>query len=258
MEIQIQVRNKAQLKGIGSGYDNRTRGVKPISIIIHSTNGRKGTAYISELNYILGSDVIAAHYLVGKQGQITQILDPKYRAWHAGAVNDSRFNNNNSIGIECHYTPGEGIWPIAMHEALTFLVKKLISDYTIQLVDTHRKLAIPKGRKIDPSGFEDAEFYVWRARLFAPDVVEIPAPKLYRYKVISPEVNIRTAPRIDPTNIVGTLVKGDIFESAAIKTDEKGIYIHGINTYAHLTKGITRGRVVDNLGFVHQSNLVLL
>jgi hypothetical protein len=252
--MEIQTRDKSKLKPIGSGYDNRTRGIIPISIDVHTTNGHVGSTYLGELNYILGSDNIAAHYLIGKEGQITQILHPVYRAWHAGAVNDSRFNNNNSIGIECHYTPGEGAWTTIMHQALTYLVQKLMHDYSIRLIETHRQIATPKGRKIDPSGFGDAEFYLWRSRLLMPST----EPKLLRYKVIAPVVNIRTAPRLDPTNIVGTLVKDDIFESAAVKSDEMGLYVHGINKYAHLTKGITRGKIVDNLGFVHMSNLVLL
>lgn len=255
--MDIRVLDASKL-GIGHGFDRRTSGVKPKTLLIHTTNGRIGSSYDAEADFIYNSTAIKSHYLVGKKrNQITQFLDIQYRAWHAGAVNDNRFNNNNSVGIENHYTPGEGAWPFEMHQNLDDLVRMLIKDLNItspEFIETHRKVAIPKGRKIDPSGFPDAEFYLWRARLF-----EDKKPPFTRYIVIKPEVNIRTSPSIPihnpDSNIVGTLVKGDVFESEALKVDEYGIYVHGINTWAHLTRGTTRGKSVNNLGFVHTSNL---
>lgn len=251
----------ATIRGVGTGWDYRTSGVKPKTLLIHTTNGHLWTQYENEVNFIYNSNAIKAHYCVGKKrGQITEILDPKYRAWHAGAVNDPRFNNNNSVGIENHYTPGEGIWPLEMHQNLDELVRTLILELGLtapEQIETHRKVAIPKGRKIDPSGFSDAEFYVWRARLF-----EAPVKPFVKYRVISAEVNIRTSPKIpsknEPTNIVGMLSKGDVFESEALKVDELGKYVHGINTWAHLTRGTHNGKPVDNLGFVHTSNLTII
>src|SRR5688500_12378187 len=122
MNIDFNTFSKSR-KGIGNGFDYRTSGVKPITVIVHTTNGNKGTLFSSEAKYIYNSPNVGAHYLVGKQGQVVRFLDPMiHRAWHAGAVNDSRFNNNNSIGIEVHYTPGEGSWTHAMYDALTGLL----------------------------------------------------------------------------------------------------------------------------------------
>lgn len=256
MNIDLTTFNKSR-RGIGNGFDNRTGGVKPITVIVHTTNGAKGSLFLSEANYIYNSNKIAAHYLVGKDGRIVQFLDPKYRAWHAGAVNDSRFNNNNSIGIEVHYTPGEGAWTSAMHSALTELVKQLDHTYKIQspdLIETHRRVAIPKGRKIDPSGFIDPEFYVWRNRLFIP-TTSLP---VVRYMVIAPEVYVRTSPCVLKTNIAGKLYKGDIFTSSALKIDECGGSVRGINTWAHTTQGTSHDKPIDGLGFVHTANLTIL
>ncbi len=254
--MNVVMLNKA-LHGIGNGFDRRTSNVRPISIIIHTTNGNYGSSYEKEREFIYNAKGIGAHFLVGKQGQITQFLDTNLRAWHAGTVNDQRFNNNNSIGIECHFTIGE-YWTKLMHDALTELVLYLISANKIagpSLIETHRKVAYPAGRKIDPSGFPDDEFYVWRNGLFikqAPIVHEI------KYKVISQEVNIRQSPKVAPNNISGALYKGDIFYSQALKIDEDGKSIHGINTWAHVTKGISKGKPVDGLGFVHTSNLIIV
>jgi len=252
----MDILNKAKLLPIGYGYDLRTKDRNPLSILIHTTNGAKGSSYLSERNYIYMSDKITAHYLIGKEGQQTQFLDPYiYRAWHAGAVNNALFNNNNSIGIENHYTLGEQ-WTLLMHNSLTVLVKELCVRYSItssDKIERHRTVAIPKGRKIDPSGFLDEEFIAWRESLFS---VEKPISIIY--KVISDTVNIRSSPHIAKDNIVGSLSKGDIFESIATKIDENGTYIHGINTWAHLTKGVHNDKAVDGLGFVHISNLTII
>ena len=177
----------------------------------------------------------------------------------AGAVFDSRFNNNNSIGIECHYTPkdgGEGAWTSAMHEALTELVKMLIKKHNItspDMIETHRRVAVPKGRKIDPSGFSDVDFYVWRLLLF-----QKPVEPLITYRVIKPEINVRYSPRADIDNIVGSLFMGETIQSVVLKKDEAGQSIRGINTWAHLTHGSRNGRPLDGLGFVHTSNLTIV
>jgi hypothetical protein len=249
----------ASKRGLSRGWDYR-RNATAKSLLIHTTNGHIGTMYESERNFIYYSDYIKAHYLVGKKGQVTKFLDIALRAWHAGAVNDSRFNNNNSVGIECHYTPGEGLWTPEMHSTLDELVRYLIKEMGItspEMIETHRAVATPKGRKIDPSGFSDAEFYVWRSRLF-----EAPQKPFVKYRVISAEVNIRTSPHIphlnEPTNIVGKLTRGDIFESEALKVDEYREYVHGINTWAHLTRGVHNGKPVDSLGFIHTSNLTII
>jgi N-acetylmuramoyl-L-alanine amidase/Mannosyl-glycoprotein endo-beta-N-acetylglucosaminidase len=137
------------------------------SIIVHSTNGKVNSLYASEANFLLHSRDVSAHFLIGKDGRITQYFDDiaKYRAWHTGAVRDPIFNNNNSIGIECHYTPGETKDLPLMQAALTDLVQWLLANYIIADIQTHRNVAIPVGRKIDPSHISDVDFYIWRTRM---------------------------------------------------------------------------------------------
>lgn len=244
--------DKAQYK-IGTGWDKRT--VSPKSIIIHTTNGKENSSFEQEALYISRSRIIGAHYLEDKKGQILQILDPHLRAWHAGAVRDQRFNNNNSIGIEVHYTPGEGVWNPAMHHGLTWLVMKLVQEFNIQnpsLIETHRNVAIPKGRKIDPSGFDDEAFYQWRDSLFTFKDISFT-----RYMAID-AANIRQQPGKYANNIAGTLEKGAVILSSVIKVDELGENIAGINTWAHVTQGESRGKRIDGLGFVHTSLLRII
>lgn len=244
--MDITVLDKT-MRGVNNGWDYREY-TYPQTIVIHTTNGRYNSSYASEAGFLYASYNVSAHYLVGKKGQITRFLDPRiHRAWHAGVVVSQRWNNNNSIGIECHYTPGEGAWPVVMKQALTDLVRQLMIAYNIKVItniDTHRKIAIPIGRKIDPSGFNDTEFYAWRNTL-----------GMRKYRVMNPQVNVRQSPCILPDNIAGTLYQGDEFYSAAVKQDECNGNVRGITTYAHITHGFSRGKPIDGLGFVHTSVL---
>lgn len=250
---------------IACGYQPRPLGRLNIrAIIVHTTNGNAGTSLDQEANYIANSRDISSHYLIGKHGDLIQFLDPDlYIAYHAGCVKSTTFSNLFSIGIEMHNTPAEGKCTTLQLAQLDILVRQLITKYKIEekYIDTHRNVAVfcpgssragQLGRKIDPSGFEDIDFYTWRRTLYT-----VPTFNLIKYKVIAPVVNIRSAPVIS-NNVVGQLMYGDTFESAATKIDEHGLFIKGDNTYAHLTHGNHNGVSVDNLGFIHRSNLRII
>lgn len=218
---------------VGYGYDKRTVTISK-SILIHTTNGNKGSTFESEADYITNSRLISAHYLVGKQGQVVEFFDPSvYRAWHAGAVNDQRYNNNNSIGIENHYALGD-VWTDVQRKSLSDLCKQLISVYGINsplLIERHRQVAIPLGRKIDPSGFSDYEFELWRGGLF-------------KYSIISESANVRNVPMI-PSTIVKVLTRGSIIQGLEI-TDSK-IFLGGTSKWIHTSDGYIHMSVVSSI-----------
>lgn len=146
------------------GYSTRG-GQRPSSIVVHSTNGNRGSSFDREAAYLRDSALVSAHFLVGKSGQIAQILPPSLAAWHAGDAL-LPYANAHSIGIECHHAIGDD-WPAAQKAALAWLVKRLLAAYVIPLnkVETHRKIALPPGRKADPSDWSDTSFYAWRNSL---------------------------------------------------------------------------------------------
>lgn len=61
-----------------------------------------------------------------------------------------------------------------MIETLTNLVLFLSQTYKIIDIETHRSVAMPKGRKIDPSFMSDAEFYAWKDKIATLQVDKIP------------------------------------------------------------------------------------
>ncbi len=162
---------------LGNGYDRRPTPAI-LSILIHTTNGNRDSSFRGEAEFLCTSPAVGAHYLIGKRaGEIAEIVPPTYRAWHAGAVNDQTFNNNNSIGIECHHAVGEA-WTTDQQAMLTELVQLLMYEHNIPIerIDTHRARAIPKGRKVDPSDWSDSDFYAWRTTLDdgspSPDAID--------------------------------------------------------------------------------------
>lgn len=155
-------------QNVGHGYERRM-GTAIKSLVVHSTeNPRPPTTFQSEATYLYGSAGVSAHYLVGKQGQIVQFLDPAlYVAWHAGTA-VSGFTNTQSIGIELHHARGES-WTDVQMQALTWLAQYLMARYAIpaEMIAKHAAIATPAGRKIDPTDWSDAQFYAWRASLTA-------------------------------------------------------------------------------------------
>lgn len=167
--------------GVGNGCAPRPPGISPSSLVIHTTNGAIGSAFEREALWLRDNNQdaparrVSAHYLVGKTGRIAQIVPDYLEAWHVG-VALADFANSRSIGIECHLTPGEA-WMPAQRDALTWLVNTLMRTHAIPRakVETHRAVALPKGRKVDPSEWSDRDFYAWRDRLGVPAAPEPPS-----------------------------------------------------------------------------------
>lgn len=170
--IDATTYDKAKKYPTGHGYGMRTG--DPISVIVHSTEGVVGQSLSSAASYIYTSSAISAHYLIGRQAEIIQFLDPqKYSAWHSGdAV--STYVNVNSIGIECLHAKGE-TWPAVQKDALAWLLQQLCTNYAIPstLIDTHGQVAIagPYMRKIDPTNWTHPDFIAWRDQVLTPPAV---------------------------------------------------------------------------------------
>lgn len=145
------------------GWDKRTRNPKELVIVIHTTNGHKNSSFENEVRYLLNSPNVSAHYIVSKDIRVVEMLPIELRAWHVGVVSEPRYNNNNTIGIELHYTPAEPIDQEQKDNARS-LVRHIMMNgkYKITDIVMHRTVARPIGRKKDPSNFTDAEFQAWK------------------------------------------------------------------------------------------------
>jgi N-acetylmuramoyl-L-alanine amidase len=159
--------DKAAARPPGYGYDARPA-VPLIGTVWHSTEHSAGQSYAAVCAFLRDSPDVSAHYVVGEDGTVQRILDPgPWRAWHAGASNYQGLRdwNNFAVGVEIYHRAGTP-YPAAQRAACTALGIQLMQDHpTILHNVTHRAIAIPPGRKADPTDWSDADFAAWAALL---------------------------------------------------------------------------------------------
>jgi N-acetyl-anhydromuramyl-L-alanine amidase AmpD len=106
---------------------------------------------------------VSAHFVVGRDGAVVQMVSADRRAWHAGrsAHRGVRNVNDFSIGIEM-VNRGDGVdpYPPAQVEACAEIVRALRRRHAIpdSHIVTHAAVARPAGRKEDPLGFDMVAF----------------------------------------------------------------------------------------------------
>lgn len=114
---------------------------------------------------------VSAHYLVGPEGRIIQMVAEKDIAWHAGrsAYLGREGVNAFSVGIEMVHPNVEGVpWPDEQIEATARLVAGICHRHHVAPIDivSHAEVALPAGRKTDPEGFP-WEYFRTRLKLEA-------------------------------------------------------------------------------------------
>lgn len=107
---------------------------------------------------------VSAHFLVERDGRLTQYVSCRRRAWHAGAsiFGDRSGCNDFSIGIELEgtdFTP----FSAAQYEALAKLTAALRAALPLRAVRGHSDIA--PGRKTDPGPMFDWQHYARAAQL---------------------------------------------------------------------------------------------
>jgi len=135
-------------------FDER-KGADIDAIVLHHTGTNNGAGDLAHMRNPK-SDV-SAHYMVDRDGKIYQLVNDQKRAWHAGP---SQLHgkptdvNGRSIGIEIvNDGSGKTAYTDAQYKALTQLVGYLKQEYKVPMDNLvgHKDVAVPRGRKSDPS-----------------------------------------------------------------------------------------------------------
>jgi hypothetical protein len=148
------------------------RSGNPDGVAVHTTEGNPNSTFEGECRFLRDSRDVSANYVVGKLGQIEEILPPNCIAYHVGEAL-AGWSNGRVIGIECHHRQGDA-WPAAQVEALSWLLRtKLMPKYRIGVarIESHSFVAIPSGRKIDPTNWPRIQFLQWRRTLVSETLV---------------------------------------------------------------------------------------
>lgn len=135
-------------------YYGRGRGGSPIThVVIHTIEGSAGSA-MNTFRY--GSRKVSAHYIVDFDGRITQMVEDRHTAWHAGRY------NRHSIGIEHAGFAGRNKWTIEQYRASARLTRWLCDTYGIPKDRSHivGHKEVPGATHGDPGRFFDWTLYM--------------------------------------------------------------------------------------------------
>ena len=134
-----------------------SRGGVPIdAIILHHTATNSARVDLATLRWVRGSNRVSAHYLVGPDGTVYQLVPDSEAAWHAGrsALHGEAEPsvNDRSIGIEIT-NDGTGQTPFteAQYRALEQLVPYLARRYMVPRTNIVGHRDVAPGRKTDPA-----------------------------------------------------------------------------------------------------------
>ena len=146
---------------------------KPNFVIIHHTaqDSTEQTLH----TFTLPRTSVSSHYVIGRDGEVVQMLNDYFRAWHAGMGKWGHNTdlNSSSIGIEMDNN-GSDPYPEKQITSLLNLLARLKEDYGIPTTNFIGHLDLAPSRKVDPSPhfpwktLADNGFGLWYDDLWDP------------------------------------------------------------------------------------------
>ena len=129
---------------------------RPNLVVLHHTSD--GTLDEALATLTNPARKVSAHYLIGRDGEIVQMVEEKDRAWHAGVSwwGGNTDINSSSIGIELD---NDGFEPFAdaQIESLLLLLADVLQRHNIPGANVVGHADVAPGRKVDPSAW-----FPWR------------------------------------------------------------------------------------------------
>ncbi|HYO56025.1 peptidoglycan recognition protein family protein [Archangium sp.] len=155
LKALVPVKKPSVVSKPSRNHESRN-GVAIDAIILHHTATNSARVDLATLRWVQGNSRVSAHYLVGPDGTIYQLVPDKMAAWHAGRSSlhgeTEPTVNARSIGIEIT-NDGTGLTPFTeeQYRALEQLVPYLARRYGVpkENILGHRDVA--PGRKTDPA-----------------------------------------------------------------------------------------------------------
>lgn len=144
----------------------RRDGLLPELVVVHYTQMRSPAAALERLS--APEAQVSAHYLIGADGTLWQLVDEESRAWHAGAGSWRGRDdvNSRSIGIELD-NDGASPFPHPQIAALEGLLRSVLQRWAIPPAGVIAHSDMAPGRKRDPGprfdwrGLARAGLSVW-------------------------------------------------------------------------------------------------
>jgi N-acetylmuramoyl-L-alanine amidase len=130
-------------------FGPRRNGLRPELVVIHYTEMTGAEAALERL--CAPEAQVSAHYLVGADGRVWQLVDEAERAWHAGAGawRGAGDVNSRSIGIELD-NDGRGPFAARQMHALEGLLAGIMDRWRIGPAGVIAHSDLAPERKVDP------------------------------------------------------------------------------------------------------------
>lgn len=148
-------------------FNARPAGTRIRLIVLHADAGASEAGTIS---WLLSKQSKASyHYLVGRDGSVTQLVREEDRAWHAGVSEWAGVKgcNDYSLGLSfANRMDGKEAYPESQVAAGVELVALLMTTHgiTLDAITTHEQIARPMGRKQDPGALFPLASFITRVR----------------------------------------------------------------------------------------------
>lgn len=204
----------AQWRGSPNHDDRRAR-----LIVLHHTQQDGVEESLHTLRTANAGGPVSAHYLIGEDGTLYQLVAEEHRAWHAGSSRWGGLHdlNSASIGIELD---NNGVEPFSPAQIASLL--RLLGDITDRLgIPPHAVVGhgdIAPTRKVDPSALfpwrqlAEAGFGLWPRQPLAdapPDFDPWAALRLIGYDLRDPLAAMRAFHRHYRGNEAEVWLPGD-------------------------------------------------
>jgi len=151
-EFPPQLDNGATLLNFGEHQAGTTNFNlrKPNYVIIHHT--AQNSVEQTLMTFTLPRTQVSSHYVISRNGEVYQMLNDYYRAWHGGSGKWGNTSdlNSSSIGIELDNNGFEEFSP-AMINSLIDLLKVLKERHKIPDANFIGHSDIAPSRKVDPN-----------------------------------------------------------------------------------------------------------
>ncbi len=162
---QVRVEWRAEPESRMASVDyipSPNQGLRPANatvtaVVVHATVTPTTEATVDW--FLTQRSQVSAHYVVGRDGRIVQMVDDTARAWHAGVSEMAGVKgvNDFSVGIEIvNLNDGKDPFTDAQYEAVAAIIRHIREQYDIpdSRIVSHEFVARPAGRKNDPKGFD--------------------------------------------------------------------------------------------------------